>query len=153
MRGIVLTVLVLTACREQTVVATRDPAPDAMPPPLPPTRGVLRHACTPFGGEAYEIVIGEGVSCELNPPTRLDVYVYRHAPSDAGTLRWVFGTNVDNGHASHFVGGKPAGGELIGSVTLTMGNSITTEIDLGDGAERIRETATLLMCPGKPRCE
>lgn len=153
MRVLLLLALSLAACREQKVVATRDPAPDVTPPPLPPPRGILRHACNPFGGEAYEISIGEGVTCESKPSTRLDVYVVRGPPSDAGTTRWVFGTNVDNGHATSFVGGKPAGGELIGSVILTMGNAITTEIDLGDGARRIRENVTLHMCPGGPHCE
>lgn len=153
MRALLLLALSLAACREQKVVATRDPTPDVTPPPPTAAKGIVRHACAPFGGDAYEIVIGDGVSCEQDPSTRLDVYVYRAASSDAGTMRWVFGTNVDNGHATHFVGGKPAGGEWIGSVTLTIDASVTTQIDLGDGTRRIRESVTLLMCPGKPRCD
>lgn len=153
MRALLLSVLVVGCSRPTEVVAKPDPAPSVKPKPTP-SKGVLLRSCAPWDGPALEFRLGDGVSCDNPQASYLRVTLYRNLPIAQGkTGRWVFGTNIDNGHATRIVAGKLE--ELIGSVTLTheSDEKYRVELDLSTAKDgRIQETIELTLCPGTPLC-
>lgn len=139
--------------RPTDVVAKADPTPVVKPAPTP-GKGVIRRSCAPWDGPALEVLIGDGVSCTAKPASYFRLNVYHNLPLPLGeTRRWLYGTNVDNGHATRIV----AGGfeEWIGSLSLTheSGEKYRAELNLtGPKKEHLEESVDLTLCPGTPMC-
>lgn len=150
----VLVFVSAAACREHPAEVRPDPTP-SKPKPVEPVEGVLVHTCAPWDGAAYAIVVG-GSCTAMTITDGLRVTVYRDLPREPGTqAEWTFGTNVDNGRANRFVGGKLAS-ELIGKVSLVHAKDGTwsAQWNLTDGktGERLEQRVKLTECPGRPLC-